>query len=126
MKAAAVIITKGNKILLAKRSKNLSEEPNKWENMGGSVDSGETFEQAIRREAKEELGVELINLQTLIEHRNNEGEVTVTLFSATVSSEPQILEPDACDEINWVERSELANYDLAKFARQDFVKLGWI
>lgn len=128
MKAAAAIIQSEGKILLAKRSNKLSEEPCKWENVGGSVDQGETFEEAITREAKEELGITIENLAIALEYKNAEGESQVVVFFASISGEPKVMENDSCDELKWVSKDELRNMDmeLASFTRKDFEKLGWI
>lgn len=56
---AFIIDEKGN-ILLQKRSSNKRLWPNKWDvTVGGHVDSGEFGRQALIREAKEELGIEI-------------------------------------------------------------------
>lgn len=56
---AFIIDNKGN-ILLQKRSKNKKLWPNMWDvTVGGHVDSGEFGRQALIREVKEELGIEL-------------------------------------------------------------------
>ena len=56
---AFIIDDKGN-VLLQKRSKNKKLWPNMWDvTVGGHVDSGEFGRQALIREVKEELGIEL-------------------------------------------------------------------
>ena len=56
---AAVVIKHGNKFLLIKR--RYKPEANYWGIAGGHVDKGETPYQAVKREAKEELGnIEII------------------------------------------------------------------
>lgn len=56
----AFIINDKEKILLQKRSENKKLWPNKWDvTVGGHVDSGEFGRQALIREVKEELGIEI-------------------------------------------------------------------
>jgi len=56
----AFILDDNNNILLQKRSPNKKLWPNLWDApIGGHVDSGEFGRQAIIREAKEELGIEI-------------------------------------------------------------------
>ena len=56
MPATGCGIIKDNKILLQKRTDN-----NKWAIHGGSLELGETFEEGIKREVKEELGIKILN-----------------------------------------------------------------
>ncbi len=57
------IIKKGNTYLLTKRAELDKEDPksfhNAWQLPGGGVKFGETVEVAIKREIREELGVEI-------------------------------------------------------------------
>lgn len=52
------IVNSENKLLLQKRAKNKSTQPNKWSITAGHVDSGETERQAALRETEEELGIQ--------------------------------------------------------------------
>ncbi|MEJ2782829.1 (deoxy)nucleoside triphosphate pyrophosphohydrolase [Methanobrevibacter smithii] len=57
IKVVAAIIQKENKILATKRG--YGEFINLWEFPGGKIESGETKEQALVREIKEELNIEI-------------------------------------------------------------------
>ena len=57
IKVVAAIIQKENKILATKRG--YGEFINMWEVPGGKIESGETKKQALVREIKEELNIEI-------------------------------------------------------------------
>lgn len=55
----AVVINRKGEILLQKRSKKKDSHPGYWDiSMGGHVDAGEEYEEAARREIREELGID--------------------------------------------------------------------
>ncbi len=126
MSAVAAIIISKDKILLAKRSSTLSEEPNKWENMGGSIDEGESPSEAILREAKEELGIELLLKGIALEYKDKEGNVNCTVYYSETNQTPRLMEKDACTEIKWFSKEEIKDLELAQYTKNDFTKLGWI
>ena len=58
-----VLRDKEDRILLQHRDRYAPTSPNYWGFFGGRIEKGETPEQAGRREAKEELGIELKGLK---------------------------------------------------------------
>lgn len=58
-KVVAALIEKDGKYLLAKRLSGAKELIGKWEFPGGKVEPGETDEQALEREIKEEFNIEI-------------------------------------------------------------------
>ena len=54
-----VLINNENKVLLNLRDRNHPENPHVWAFLGGGVDEGETEEEALLREVKEEIDYEL-------------------------------------------------------------------
>lgn len=60
------ILNSKKQLLLQKRKKNKDIQPGKWDtSIGGHIKAGETLENAIVREAKEETGID-INLDKII------------------------------------------------------------
>lgn len=56
----AIILDNENKVLLTQRSQQNKKSPGAWEILFGRVDQGEGFEDAITREAMEELSIEIV------------------------------------------------------------------
>ncbi|MDD4495532.1 MAG: (deoxy)nucleoside triphosphate pyrophosphohydrolase [Eubacteriales bacterium] len=81
-----------------------------WEFVGGKVESGETKEQALIRECKEELAVTLTvgDVYMDVVHEYPDIMVHLTLFNATIAEGvPQLLEHN---DIQWITPSEISNY----------------
>ena len=82
-----------------------------WEFVGGKVESGETKEQALIRECKEELNILLSVGDVFMDvvHEYPDLTVHLTLFDATIADgEPQKIEHN---DIQWITPSEIANYE---------------
>lgn len=104
---------KGN-ILLQKRSQNTRDEQGRWDVGGGSMEFGETFEEAVRREVREELCADAKKVTFLEVYnalRDNNG--TQTHWIALVHcvqvdpAEVKIGEPKRIDEIGWFKIDKL-------------------
>ena len=82
-----------------------------WEFVGGKVEKGETKEQALVRECREELGVTL-SVQELfmdVVHTYPDLTVHLSLFHASIlQGEPQKLEHN---DIQWITPPEIDRYD---------------
>ncbi|MGD1944333.1 MAG: A/G-specific adenine glycosylase [Leptolyngbyaceae cyanobacterium] len=85
-----------------------------WEFPGGKIEPGETVEDCIRRELQEELAIEVEvgdRLMT-INHTYTHFKVTLNVFHCRhTAGEPQPIE---CDEVRWVEVSELEEFPFPK------------
>ena len=110
IKVAAGVIRKGQRLLLTKRRPD-SHLPNLWEFPGGKVRPGESLKHALRRELREELGIEVDvgnEIQT-VTHRYPERSVELHFFDCVIrSGEPQAIE---VAEFCWVNSSDLLAYD---------------
>ncbi len=127
-RAVAAVVQKDNKILLCRRGFACRNQPGKWENAGGGVEDGETNEEAIKREIKEELGVEFILGKILNEDKfkSEDTDWQVVLFEGSIVDSPKIMEKDKLIEFAWFDKSELDKIDLASYTKLDFIKLGWV
>lgn len=82
-----------------------------WEFVGGKVEAGETKEEALIRECREELGIELSvgDIFTEVVHMYPDITVHLTLFNASIiKGVPQKLEHN---DIRWITPSEIPNFD---------------
>ena len=82
-----------------------------WEFVGGKVEPGETKEQALIRECREELAVTLSVGDVFMDvvHEYPDLMVHLTLFNATIAEgEPVMLEHN---DIRWIMPREIPNYD---------------
>jgi 8-oxo-dGTP diphosphatase len=89
------------RVLLHKRSDKCRDEHNTWDNGGGRVKFGETLEQAVVREVREEYGCEPKNVQHVAQRtfiREHDGHKTHWLVNVYVvlvdATEAKIMEPD--------------------------------
>ena len=82
-----------------------------WEFVGGKVEPGETKEQALIRECREELDVTLSVGDIFMDVVHEYPDITVhlTLFNShIVSGEPQLLEHN---DIQWITISEIKDFE---------------
>ena len=106
----AALIWDDDKFMICQRPANQARAL-LWEFVGGKVESGETKEQALVRECKEELNILLSVGEVFMDvvHEYPDLTVHLTLFNATIAEgEPQKLEHN---DIQWIMPSEIQNYE---------------
>ena len=106
----AALVWDKEKFLICQRPVNKSRAL-LWEFVGGKVEKGETKEQALIRECKEELNITLNVGDVFMEVVHEYPDITVhlTFFNATIAEGvPQKLEHN---DIKWITPSEIPNYD---------------
>ena len=116
----AALIWDGDKFLACQRPAHKTRGL-LWEFVGGKVEPGETKEQALIRECREELAVELkvsdVFMQVL--HEYPDMTVNLTLFHAEIASGvPQMIEHN---DIRWLHPKEIPQYDFCP-ADKDILK----
>lgn len=106
-----LVIGTDGKLLLQKRSLRKDTQPGKWDtSVGGHVGFGQSYEEAARREALEELGLDLDGELTFLypsRIRNAVESENIHTF-LRVSAGPFRPEPGEIDELRFWTRSEIA------------------
>lgn len=116
----AAVIERSDRRLLIGQRRSDDTSPLKWEFPGGKVRTGESFEQALARELREELGVTLSKSVGITSVRHNYANTPEELeihFFAAQFAEPEIT-PLAFEQIAWVLPRELSEYDFLAANRQ--------
>jgi 8-oxo-dGTP diphosphatase len=108
LQISVAIVISGQRILLSQRPAGTHLE-GMWEFPGGKVKAGETPEAAVKREAAEELGIDLQGLTLLdrqeFEYPDRKVEILFYL-TRTFAGEPTGREGQ---ELRWVPASELSS-----------------
>jgi 8-oxo-dGTP diphosphatase len=107
---AAIIQDSEHNYLCAKRG-DWKQAANKWEFPGGKPEANELLEDAIMREIREELGVE-ITVQRLFD-RTTTGDIELVTFVCDLLGAKPTHSTDH-SELRWVPESELSKLDWAE------------
>ena len=106
----AALIWQGKKFMICQRPAHKARGL-LWEFVGGKVEPGETGEEALIRECREEIAVTLSVGEIFMEVTHEYPDLTVhlTLFHAVIAEgEPQMLEHN---DIRWITPHEIPAYD---------------
>ncbi len=106
----AALIWQGDRFMICQRPAHKARGL-LWEFVGGKVEPGETKEQALIRECREELAVTLSvgEVFTDVTHEYPDLTVHLTLFNATIAEGvPQKLEHN---DIQWITPAEIGEYE---------------
>ncbi len=104
-----VMIFKDGKVLLGKRIS--SHGVNEYSFPGGHVEYLESFEDCVRREVREECGLEIQNIQfvcvsNIVDYKPKHF-ITLSFSAEWESGEPHVLEPEKCENWDWYSLTDL-------------------
>lgn len=107
--AVGVVIDRDKRVLIALRGEHL-HMGNRWEFPGGKVELGETVEQALVRELREEIGISVSAVEPLmvVEHDYPEKSVKLDVWWVREFAG----KPQGCEgqQVLWVSAAELDKY----------------
>lgn len=105
----AALIWKKDRFLICQRPEHKARG-SLWEFVGGKVEPAETKQQALVRECREELGIEVMPGDIFMEVTHTYPDLTVhlTLFSSTiVSGTPKLLEHQ---DLRWITPAQIRQF----------------
>jgi mutator protein MutT len=111
----AAVIRRDGRVLLGLRPEG-KRHGGLWEFPGGKLDVGETLEEAIGRELREELGLTLRRIGAALFRASDPGSpYEISFVEAEASGSPRALEHT---EVRWFEPAALRDLDLAPADRR--------
>lgn len=125
------IMNKKGEVLLQKRALTKKRNPGRWAKTGGQVDKGESVEDAIFREVKEELGIEVpkeqIKVINIKKNDKNKHFSYHYIFVVDYKIEECILQKEEVDEVKYVSIEEIEeaarkkdeNYTFSNWTEED-------
>ncbi|QIR13329.1 8-oxo-dGTP diphosphatase MutT [Shewanella aestuarii] len=108
--AVGVIINQHQQILLAKRHGHL-HQGGKWEFPGGKVEENETVTEALIRELKEEVNLDVVSSSPFMDISHNYPDKHVRLDIHLVTDFSNEAKGMEQQQIEWVPFSQLVDYD---------------
>jgi 8-oxo-dGTP diphosphatase len=127
-KCPIAIMMRGDSVLTGFR--NYTKDISVWTIPGGRCEEGETIEEALRREVREEVGITDFEIVSFVAELPGakEGDVVVIFFCTTMQ-DATLMEPEKFSKWCWITKDEYINNEkyagfspLARGAIVDFLK----
>ena len=127
---SAALIEKEGKILMGNKAPGRGPYPNTWRLPGGGVEEGETLEQALIREVKEEVGLDVIESEKILSFEDktagNEEMIHFVFNIFKVRTKGKEASSEEFPTIKWVDKNDLNKTNLAKPSTVLFKFLGYL
>jgi len=99
-----------------KRAERMPYRPGSWDLPGGHLALGESFEQCLLREIKEETGLDAVIERLLGLHKTESEPYLQALYACRLAVYRQVrLRPEEHVESRWVSLEEMAEMDLIPY-----------
>ncbi len=113
VKVTAAIIEENGKILIARRKEG-DRFAGKWEFPGGKLEAGEAPEDCLRRELREELGIDTRVDRLALTSRYESALLSIELLAYRVTYLSGEFKFSDHDDVIWVAVEELKKYDFTE------------
>ena len=113
LKVTCAIIILQNKILITQRN-NYSDHPLKWEFPGGKLNPGETREECIVREIREEIEIEIEIRESMISVQHDYGLKQIELIPFICHIKKGEIKLNEHNDFKWISISNLNKTDFAE------------
>lgn len=110
IKVSCAIIEQYGRVLVTQRSESMSQAM-LWEFPGGKIEEGETEEECLVREIKEELNLEILPLQRLTPVLQPLGAKTIELIPYLCQYNKGTIQLAEHRAYQWVKPEDLTNYN---------------
>ena len=121
------VIVKNKQILIVQRSMNEDVYPGLWELPGGKKEDLETAEEALIREIKEEVGVEIVPVMPFdvfnytVDKPNvikDSTQINYLVKPKNKNNQLAVVTSEEHQDYKWIKSDELDNYNLSDLTKQ--------
>ncbi len=132
--AVGVIQNPDDDFLICRKPINRGVFPGQWALPGGGIEPGECMDDALRREIREEVGIDITDIQPLFFRDGTYPKLSpdgsskniymiFLIFTCRACSKDVVI-GEEFEAAAWVKSEDLANYDMNVETRRTFVEMG--
>ena len=124
---ATGFLFKDGKVLSVKRSEKETFLPGYYELPGGKIDFGEEPGEALRREFREEVGLEIsvgkpFRTFSYVSSGGDRHTVEIIYIGTLNNSNSEVILSEAHTEFRWIEEGEVENYNFSDETKKSIVE----
>ncbi|KUJ58798.1 DNA mismatch repair protein MutT [Streptomyces sp. NRRL F-5122] len=109
--AIVAVLRRGDRVLVVKRGPE-ARRSGYWAPLSGKLEPGETQEEALVREVREEVGLTVAPLAKVWESETDDGVFRLHWWTAAVGTDEVVADPGEVAEARWVTVEEYLAMDL--------------